>query len=294
MRKVYSYKRKVTGMRQNAPHRNMELLLLQCCGKCCLQSITKSEILCHRRQLYSQNYNQQNYTLSSFIKTKLCFNGGRNKVKYYIPVVGQVCKGAFKKYFALSDKKITYILKKRGNNVPILQRDLRGTHQNNARKLLIGTRDAVIRFIYSYNPTPSHYRRKTTEKRFFHPTFTMRGMWREFIKTHPNIKSNRLLKKNKGPALSFSCFRRIFLDHVSQECSFRIARVDTCQKCDVFSNKVISCEKEMNLASNEESRAVKAQELRRIRTELGIHLTDSEIRYGSLDYDMRVLAVTEP
>ena len=289
MLKVYRYRSKRRGTRKNAPHKNLGLMVMECCGKACLQSITKEEILKHRRDIFSQNYDQQNYCLSRFISTELPYNGKKTKITYYLPEVGQVCKTAFKKSFGISDKKILYILKKRGQNTATLEKDLRGSHQNNARKLLPSTVDAVIRFMLSYNPMPSHYRRKTSGKKYFESRYTMRGIWRAFLEKNPGIKSNRLLRRNKGPALSFSCFRKIFLKELSHECSFRVSRVDTCQTCDSTSNHIKICEKEKNMSSSEIARKTKEREIQRLQTELSNHLSEAEKRYACFDYDKHIL-----
>ena len=60
----------------------------------------------------------------------------------------------------------------------------------------------------------------------------MRKMWSEYICEHPNVKTTRLKRKNKGPVISFSTFRNIFNAKLKDVLSFRKCRVDTCQVCD--------------------------------------------------------------
>lgn len=120
----------------------------------------------------------------------------------------------------------------------------------------------------------------------------MRRMWREFVEKYPEIKSTRLHHANNGPPISFSCFRNIFIKHLSEECSFRVAKIDTCQTCDTLTTKQQKIERDILLQANEETVKERELELLAVRTELEKHLKIGEGRYGALDYDIRVLATS--
>lgn len=196
MTKVYLVKKRKFRIRRNAPFINIEGTSMECCTKSCLSGITRAEIQFIRRRVYSQDYQSQNYTIWSNIQVRVLLNG-RSRIIYTVPNVGTVCKTAFKKVYAISDKKILLLLKKESVGDPTLQQDLRGRHTNNARRLLPSIVDLVISFIKNYNPTPSHYRRKTTSKLYFDSKYSLNGMWKDFIHKFPNIKSNRLKTTNK-------------------------------------------------------------------------------------------------
>ena len=287
MRKVYVKKTTNTGLRKNAPFRIILSMTMDCCNKACLSSITKEDIRFQRQAVYSQAYEHQNYALANLIHTEILLSG-RTRITYRIPGVGTVCKSAFKKCFALSNKKIQCLLKKRRGNAPTLLRDLRGRHKNNYRKLLPVTRDAVISFLRSFHPVVSHYRRSVTEKRYFSSVQTMRAMWKEFIRRNTNIKTTRLHRLNKGPPISYSCFRNIFKVHLSHEMSFRCARVDTCQTCDKLLNRQQNLEKE--IVENGQPVRQKEQAIVQIKLELQNHLYEADVRYGALEYDILELA----
>lgn len=292
MKKVYVSKRNKNRIRTNAPFKDVHAMVLECCRNSCLSGITRQDISFQRRQLYAQNYASQNYSISSHIQRKILISG-KNKLIYTLPALGQVCKTAFKKCFAISDKKISLLLKKKIEGAPTLQNDLRGKHHNNARKLLPSAIDAVVAFIKGYNPRPSHYRREVTSKYYFDSIYSMRGIWKDFVRKNPNFKSTRLKKKNKGPPLSYSAFRMIFIRNMSHRYSFRIARVDTCQRCDMYSKRLQDCEKAMTLQLTVQARKEKNQDLKKITAELQNHLKEGERRYGALDYDARVLSISK-
>ena len=119
-----------------------------------------------------------------------------------------------------------------------LEEDLRGRHGNNAIKLLPEARKAVVDFIISKDASESHYRRARRRKKYFDCNVSMRKMWRDFVAENPNFKTNRSVSRNKGPVISFSTFRKIFRDDLSDVLSFRKARVDTCQYCNQTINKI--------------------------------------------------------
>lgn len=206
MKKVYLVKKRKFNIRRNAPFMNIERTTMDCCGKACLSGITRAEVSFIRRRVYSQDYQSQNYAIWSKIKVRVMLNG-RSRIIYTVPNLGTVCKTAFKKVYAISDKKIQLLLKKESIGDPTLQQDLRGRHTNNARRLLPSVVDLVISFIKTYKPTPSHYRRKTTSKLYFDSKYSLNSMWKDFIHKFPNIKSTRLKTTNK-----VICFFEIYLE----------------------------------------------------------------------------------
>lgn len=275
MKKVYLVKKRKSKMRTNAPYRNLQVTTLYCCRKACLSGTTKALIQFQRQRIYNQDYQSLNYAIASNIKIDTLLNG-RSNIVYAVPGLGTVCKTGFKKVFAISDKKILVLLKKQNIGDPTLQRDQRGKHKRNARKLLPSVVQLVINFIKDYNPGPSHYRRKTTSKLYFDSKYTLSDMWKKFIKQYPDLKSNGLKTKNKGAPLSYSAFRKVFIDKMSHQYSFKKARVDTCQTCDMYARKI----KDLNTQD----------ELLNLKCKLDGHLKESEIRYGAIAYDMNVLA----
>lgn len=296
MNKVYLPKKTRYAMRRNAPFRNLQTMTMDCCKNSCLSSISRNEIQLQRQRVYHQDYQSQNLTISSNFKVCTSLNG-RSTITYTIPTLGAVCKTAFKKIFGISDKKILVILKKRNIDELTLQRDQRGTHSNNGRRLLPCVVDLVIKYIKNFDPEPSHYRRKFTSKLYFDPKYSLRGIWKAFTSDYPDLKSNRLRKKNKGPSLSYSAFRNIFIRNMSHQYSFRKARVDTCQKCDVFSRKIKDLEKALtDRISSSSKRKKEGRTFKnsiKLKTELRKHLEESEIRYGAIAYDTDVLAASK-
>ena len=77
---------------------------------------------------------------------------------------------------------------------------------------------------------------------------------------------------------------------MSYRYSFRMARQDTYQFCDSRSKQLRNIEKALPLQVAINGRKQKHQELIEIKLELDTHLKESELRYGALDYDIRVLA----
>ena len=115
---------------------------------------------------------------------------------------------------------------------------MRGRHRNHAMRLLPEARRAVTDFIVSKNATESLYRRAQTQKKYFESHESMRKMWGDFVTENPNFKSTCSPLRNKGPFISFSTFRNIFHEDLSDLFSCQKARVDTCQFCNETINKV--------------------------------------------------------
>ena len=81
---------------------------------------------------------------------------------------------------------------------PLTEPDRRG--QTSPRRLLPETKNTVIDFILSYDATESHYRRsRNGSKKYFDAHESMRKMWSEYIRKHPDVKTTTLKIKNKGP-----------------------------------------------------------------------------------------------
>ena len=93
-------------------------------------------------------------------------------------------------------------------------------------------RREVADLIVSKNATESHYRGARTQKKYdFDSNESMKRVFRDFVTENPNFKSTHSPLRNKGPVISFSTFRNIFHEDLSDLFSFRKARVDTCQFC---------------------------------------------------------------
>ena len=112
----------------------------------------------------------------------------------------------------------------------------------------------------------------------------MRKMWSEYIREHPNVKTTRLKRKNKGPVISFSTFRNIFNAELKDVLSFRKSRVDTCQACDKTNTRLKYLRSLRNPSDNQN------QEIRELTDLKNSHLRESEARFASLKYDVTVLA----
>ena len=171
------------------------------------------------------------------MEVKLCASG-RRRVIYTVPSIGVVCRGAFKKFYGFSNAKTKVFLRKIQADGVSIEQDMRGRHRNNATRLLPEAQRAVTDFIVSKNVTESHYRRAQSQKKYFDSNEWMRKMWRDFVTENPNFKSRRSPLRNKGPVISFSTFRNLFHQDLSDLFSFRKARVDTCQFCDQTLNKI--------------------------------------------------------
>lgn len=106
----------------------------------------------------------------------------------------------------------------------------------------------------------------------------MRRMWQDFCATHPNFTANCSRIRNKGPVISFQQDLRDTL-------SFRKARMDSCQYCDRTQNSISQISSEIKAGHSR-----RAGEVERLKTELELHLRESEVRLASLKYDMLVLS----
>ena len=290
MDKRYSSRKQTPSRRKNAAYRDVDTVNLVCCnGGCLLKNgiETARQVIRQERgrAFYrSRNYNEQNYVISKLMQVEL-FPSGRRKITYSIPALGPVCKIAFMKCYGVSPKKIKVLLEKMDCDCLFIDPDKRGRHSNRPRKLTEDARRQVTEFICSHSANHSHYRRARTEKQFFDTPTTMRRMWGQFTRQHPNFTSTRLGKKNKGPVISFTTFRNVFNEDLGSRLGFRKPREDTCQVCDKTLNTIgrMTNGAAEDGASNEE-------ELQRIRKERQNHLIEGERRYAALKYDMFVLS----
>jgi len=170
------------------------------------------------------------------MEVKLTFRGVR-KISYHVPSLGKVWKTAFRKVYGISKSKIELLLRKIDQHGLFIEPDKRG--QKTPRKLLPEARDTVMGFILLYEATESHYRRARSGcKKYFDSNISMRQMWTEFVREHPNLMTTSLKNKNSGPVISFSTFRNIFNRELKDVLSFRKFRVDTCQECDKCKNRL--------------------------------------------------------
>ena len=85
--------------------------------------------------------------------------------------------------------------------------------------------------------------------------------------------------------ISFSTFRNIFQQNLRDTLSFRKARMDSCQYCDKAQNVITQISSEIKRGNLR-----RAGEMERLKTELELHLKESEVRFASLKYDMLVLS----
>ena len=160
----------------------------------------------------------------------------------------------------------------------LMEGDQRGKHGNYPRKIALEGRKAVVDFMLSHSATESHYRRARTRKRYFESRISMHNMWTDFIAKHPGFKTSFACADRKGPGISYSKFREIFIEDLSDIISFRKARMDTCQLCDQFQKKM----KQEAVDSRLQQYADEQQE----------HLLESEVRFPLLKYDVIILAKT--
>ena len=121
------------------------------------------------------------------------------------------------------------------------------------------------------------------KKKYFDSNESMRKMWRDFVTENPNLKLRRSPVRNNGPVISFSTFRNIFHEDLSDLFSFRKARVDTCQFCDETVNKI-------NILSQSLGNTMRRTELEELREAHIAHCRESEVRFASMKYDMNVLS----
>ena len=210
-KKVYVSKTVRVNRRKNAAF-GLHDLNLTCCDNGCLlrQGLRNIRRIMRRQRnlLYEKQYNEQNYVLSKLCEVKIT-ETGRRKITYTAPSLGEVCKTAFLKVYGISKHKIECLLKKLNFEGPSIEPDRRG--QTSPRRLLPETKNTIIDFILSYDASESHYRRsRSGSKKYFAAHESMRKMWSEYIREHPDVKTTRLKRKNKGPVISFSTFRNIF------------------------------------------------------------------------------------
>ena len=289
--KIYISKQKKTfTARKNRAHGDIAKMCLLCsCEQDCLMKQgqpreTRLMIQQLRQRLFRKDYNEQNYILARQMEVKVCPSGVR-RITYKIPRLGNVCRGAFQKCYGISKAKITVLLKKMDVDGVSIQPDMRGRHEHRTTKLLPEARSTVIDYICSYKATESHYRRAKTNKKYFDCNVSMKRMWQDFCKKHPHFKANRSKIRNKGPVISFSTFRNIFQQNIRDTLSFRKARMDSCQYCDKTQNIITQISSEIKGGNLR-----RAGEMERLKTELELHLKESEVRFASLKYDMLVLS----
>ena len=286
LKKVYVAKTFRVNRRKNAAFRQLHDLNLTCCDNGCLlrhglRNI-KRIIRRQRNLLYEKQYNEQNYFLAKLLEVKIT-PMGRRKITYKAPSLGEVCKTAFLKVYGISKHKIECLLRKMSFEGPLIEPDRRG--QTSPRRLLPETKNTVIDFILSYDASESHYgRSRSGSKKYFDAHESMRKMWSEYIREHPNVKTTRLKRKNKGPVISFSTFRNIFNAELKDVLSFRKSRVDTCQVCDKTNSRLKYLRSLRNRSDNQN------QEICELTDSKNSHLRESEARFASLKYDVTVLA----
>ena len=231
----YLKRKRTIATRKNRAFADLTRMPLLCsCNQGCLMrpgAIEVRQIIRQQRnKLFQKSYIEQNYVLPKLMEVRLCPSGLR-RIRYHIPDLGQVCKGAFERCYGLSDAKI----KVDGLS---MEGDRRGKHGNYLRKIAPEARKAVVDFMLSHSATESHYRRARTRKRYFESHISIHNMWTDFIAKHPDFKTSFACANRKGPGISYSKFREIFIEDLSDIISFRKARVDTCQLCDQYQKKM--------------------------------------------------------
>lgn len=66
--------------------------------------------------------------------------------------------------------------------------------------------------------------------------------------------------------------------------------MDTCQTCDMNEKKIRDLERIIPVLSSAAARKKTESELYQVKLKLDLHLKESEIRYGAMDFDINVLA----
>ena len=289
-RKVYMNKGRKAARRKNAAYSDVTSLNLVCCDQGCLLRVrinnVRQLIQEERQKVFVRPYNEQNYVLSKLLEVKL-YPSGYRRVRYKIPTLGYVCKVAFTKCYGISNGKVQIILNKIDCHGICVAADQRGRHGNNPRKMTQDAREKVTDFILSQKACESHYRRAQTQRLYFESQVSMRQMWGQFVKENPDFCTNRLGIRNKGPVISYSAFRKIFIEDLSKRFSFRKPREDTCQVCDM-NRKKVECLK--SAIENGDNTANKQMELQQLQNEHEKHIKEAEVRFASLKYDMLVLS----
>ena len=283
LKKIYLKRERTITTRKNRAYADLTRMSLLCsCNQGCLMrpgAIEARQIIRQQRnKLFQKSYIEQNYILSKLMEVRLCPSGLR-RIRYHIQDLEQVCKGAFERCYGLSDAKIKVLLKKMDADGLSMEGDQRGKHGNYPRKIVPEARKAVVDFMLSHSATESHYRRARTRKRYFESHISMHNMWTDFIAKHPDFKTSFACANRKGPGISYSKFREIFIEDLSDIISFRKARVDTCQLCDQYQKKM-------------KQEAVDCSRLQRYADEQQEHLLENEVRFASLKYDVIILAKT--
>ena len=280
--KIYVRKNGKSTRRKNGAYSEIATMNPVCCdGGCLLKvgiSASRQVMREERGKVFARKYNEQNYIFSKLIDIEVS-PSGRRTIRYRIPSLGVVCKTAFLKCYGISQRKINVLLKKIDPSGVLVEPDKRGQHCNRTRKLMPEARKHVIDYITSHDASESHYRGSRSRKKYFDSVISMRQMWLEFVKKFPEFKTNHSRLKNKGPVISYSCFRNIFNKDLREILSFRKPRIDTCQFCD--RNK-----KQIDHSRDE-------AQLQELLIQKRTHLRESEVRFASLKYDMEVLA-TKP
>ena len=100
-----------------------------------------------------------------------------------------------------------------------MEGDQRSRHGNYPRKIAPEARKAVVDFMHSHSAIESYYRRARTRKRYFESHISMHNMWTDFIAKHPGFlpasRTSFACANRKGPGISYSKFREIFIEDLS-------------------------------------------------------------------------------
>ena len=181
LKKIYLKRERTIATRKNRAFADLTGMPLLCsCNQGCLirpGAIEARQIIRQQRnKLFQKSYIEQNYILSKLMEVRLCPSGLR-RIRYHIPDLGQVCKGAFEKCYGLSDAKIKVLFKKMDADGLSMEGDERGKHGNYPRKITPEARKAVVDFMLSHSATESHYRRARTRERYFESHISMHNMW---------------------------------------------------------------------------------------------------------------------
>ena len=138
LKKIYLKRERTITTRKNRAYADLTRMPLLCsCNQGCLMrpgAIEARQIIRQQRnKLFQKSYIEQNYILSKLMEVRLCPSGLR-RIRYHIPDLGQVCKGAFERCYGLSDAKIKVLLKKMDADGLSMEGDQRGKHGNYPEK----------------------------------------------------------------------------------------------------------------------------------------------------------------